>query len=47
MGQTVHAILAVASCVQAGVKLGIDMKKKDVFHISVRTKSMNALSQFV
>jgi hypothetical protein len=32
---------------QAGVRLGIVVKEKDVFGVSVRTNCMHALSQFV
>jgi hypothetical protein len=32
---------------QAGVRPGIVVKEKDVFHVPVRMTSMDALSQFV
>jgi hypothetical protein len=32
---------------QAGMRPGIVVKEKDVFHVSVRTNSTDALSQFV
>jgi hypothetical protein len=32
---------------QAGVRSGIVVKEKDVFHVSVRTNCTHALSQFV
>jgi hypothetical protein len=35
------------TCVQAGVRPGIIMKEKDVFHVLVRTNSVYVLSQFV
>jgi hypothetical protein len=35
------------TCAQAGVRLGIVVKEKDVFHVSVRTNCTDALSQFV
>jgi hypothetical protein len=35
------------TCAQAGVRLGIVVKEKDVFRVSVRTKSTDALPQFV
>jgi hypothetical protein len=31
------------TCAQAGVRLGIVVKEKDVFHVSVRTNCMHAL----
>jgi hypothetical protein len=34
-------------CVQAGVRLGIVVKEKDVFHVSVRANSTYVLLQFV
>jgi hypothetical protein len=34
------------TCVQAGVRLGIVVKEKDVFRVSVKTNSTDALSQF-
>jgi hypothetical protein len=36
----------IASCVQAGVRLGI-VRKEDVFHVSVRTNCLDVLLQFV
>jgi hypothetical protein len=35
------------TCAQAGVRPGIVVKEKDVFHVSVRTNCTDALSQFV
>jgi hypothetical protein len=34
------------TCEQAGVRPGIVVKEKDVFHVSVRTNCTDALSQF-
>jgi hypothetical protein len=34
-------------CEQSGVRPGIVVKEKDVFHVWVRTKSTDALSYFV
>jgi hypothetical protein len=34
------------TCAQAGVRPGIVVKEKDVFHVSVRTNSTDALLQF-
>jgi hypothetical protein len=34
-------------CSKAGVRPGIVVTEKDVFHISVRTNSADALTQFV
>jgi hypothetical protein len=34
-------------CVQAGVRLRSVMKKKDTFHVSVRTNHTDVLLQFV
>jgi hypothetical protein len=33
------------TCAQAGVRLGVVVKEKDVFHVWVRTNCMDALSQ--
>jgi hypothetical protein len=38
---------ACFTCAQAGVRLGIVVKEKDVFHVSVRTNCTDALSWFV
>jgi hypothetical protein len=35
------------TCAQAGMRPGIVVKEKDVFHVSVRTQFMDAFSQFV
>jgi hypothetical protein len=35
------------TCAQAGVRPGIVMKEKDVFNVSVRKNSTDALLQFV
>jgi hypothetical protein len=35
------------TCAHAAVWPGIAVKEKDVFHVSVRTNSTDALSQFV
>jgi hypothetical protein len=35
------------TCAQTGVRSGIVVKEKDVFHVSVRTNCTDALSQFV
>jgi hypothetical protein len=35
------------TCAQAGVRLGIVVKEKDVFHVSVRTNYTDVLLQFV
>jgi hypothetical protein len=37
----------IALCAQAGVRPGIVIKEKDVFHVLVRTDSTDAFSQFV
>jgi hypothetical protein len=34
------------TCAQAGVRSGIVVKAKAVFHVSVKTNSVHALSQF-
>jgi hypothetical protein len=34
------------TCAQAGMRPGMVVKEKDVFHLSVRTESTDALSQF-
>jgi hypothetical protein len=34
-------------CAQAGVRMGIIMKEKNIFHVSLRMNSMDELSQFV
>jgi hypothetical protein len=35
------------TCAQAGVRLGIVVKEKDVFRVSFKTTSRDALSHFV
>jgi phage gp46-like protein len=35
------------TCSQAGVRLGIVVKEKDVFHVSVRANYTDVLLQFV
>jgi hypothetical protein len=35
------------TCAQAGVRPGIVMKVKDIFHVSIRTNSTDVLLQFV
>jgi hypothetical protein len=35
------------TCAQVGVRPGIVLKEKDVFHVSVGTNSAGALSQIV
>jgi hypothetical protein len=44
-----HRRLRFCDCLTraAGVRPGIVVKEKDVFHVSVRTNSTEALSQFV
>jgi hypothetical protein len=34
-------------CAQAAVRVGSVVKKKDVFHVSIRMNSLDAMSQFV
>jgi hypothetical protein len=36
----------ILTCAQAGVRPGIVVKEKDVFHVSVRTNCADALSRF-
>jgi hypothetical protein len=47
-GQTGHSPrVADLGCAQPGVRPGIVVKEKDVFHVSVRTNCTHALSKFV